>query len=117
MAIGRYRPDDPLLAFPRIVLIMPDPASGSTRLASATGTSPGSCSSAPLRGETGSMGERAGLFVYGGDLEVGMASHPCLRDAAAPAARKDFSFTDELDGRTTVICTRLQRSVIDRQEP
>ena len=35
MAIGRYRPDDPLLAFLRIVLIMPDPASGSTRLASA----------------------------------------------------------------------------------
>ena len=27
------------------------------------------------------MGERAGLFVYGGDLEVGVAS--CLRDAAA----------------------------------
>jgi hypothetical protein len=46
------------------------------------------------------MGERAGLFVYGGDLEVGMASHPCLRDAAAPATRKDFSFTDELEGRT-----------------
>ena len=35
------------------------------------------------RSQTGSTGECARLLVYGGDLELGMASHPCLRDVAA----------------------------------